>query len=221
MQTETKQLTLVEWCDEMHAKGHELALNWDGGGDSGWVFFTIDGEQTSNPYADKLLDHMYDTLDYGSWAGEFSAQGQALYNPETKAFAGVDHYSESNSLVWECKIEVKIPKELWFDRVQITIEDEGSATVDMIVLNGFKLPNHNQAEQDLQNELQDLIDEEMTAYGETDGAEEVEGVYDEITLTRDDMKLNGDYYVGTIKALTFTVRQEEPKDIMLEVSEIN
>ena len=78
-----KKLSVKEWCDQQVAEGKELTLRWEGGGDSGWVYFELDGSQVENEYTEKLVDYCYDVLDYGSWAGEFDATGEATYNPVT------------------------------------------------------------------------------------------------------------------------------------------
>lgn len=48
--------------------------------------FEIDGEKEDNEFTNTLVDLMYDELDYGSWAGEFSASGTAILQPRNKVF---------------------------------------------------------------------------------------------------------------------------------------
>mgnify|MGYP003335272251 CR=1 FL=1 len=45
---QTMKLSLIDWCDQQVADGHDLKLHWEGGGDSGWCYFTIDGENAEN-----------------------------------------------------------------------------------------------------------------------------------------------------------------------------
>ena len=84
--------TVLEWCKEQVAQGHELKICWEGGGDSGWCYFQIDGEEANNEYTDHLVNSMYSELDYGSWAGEFTATGEATFDPSENAFVGIDDY---------------------------------------------------------------------------------------------------------------------------------
>lgn len=79
------KMTVAQWCDEQVKNGHTLTLKWDGGNDSGWVYFELDGEELTNEYTEKLVDYCYSELDYGSWAGDFSANGEAEYDPKRKS----------------------------------------------------------------------------------------------------------------------------------------
>ena len=53
-----------------HAKksleGHELRLEWDGGGDEGWITLMIDDEECNEPEVEELRDLCSDQLGYGS-----------------------------------------------------------------------------------------------------------------------------------------------------------
>ena len=40
--------SIVQWCKDQADQGNELTMKWEGGGDSGWVYFEIDGESTDN-----------------------------------------------------------------------------------------------------------------------------------------------------------------------------
>ena len=111
--------SLVEYCDNLVKEGKELALNWEGGGDSGWVYFTVDGKEDDSDEIRRLIDACYEVLDYGSWAGEFSANGEATYNPKTKCFEGVDNYGEDTTETHRCKIDIVVPERLWFDSIEV------------------------------------------------------------------------------------------------------
>jgi len=102
--------SIVQWCKEQYEQGNELALVWDGGGDSGWCYFEMDGDTVENEYTEALVDHMYDTLNYGSWAGEFQANGRAIYDPETNSFEGTDYYGEDGNDVLEVDWTIRVPK---------------------------------------------------------------------------------------------------------------
>ena len=55
---------------------------------------------------------MDNELDYGSWAGDFSANGEAVYDSKEKAFVGTDYYSETESVPVKVSIPINIPKDL-------------------------------------------------------------------------------------------------------------
>lgn len=55
--------------------------DWDGGNDSGSVNLQ-DCEQLSEEVIAAIERAVYDRLDYGGWAGEFSSRGDVYYDPE-------------------------------------------------------------------------------------------------------------------------------------------
>ena len=135
---------VIKWCDEQSQNGNKVAICWEGGGDSGWVYMEVDGQQASSEEADWLVDRMCDILDYGSWAGEFNASGRATYDAETKVFEGDDIYSEDSSEEVELKedqiIKIKIPKRYFFEELRVEFDnilDGGSVTVTPVVRNGI------------------------------------------------------------------------------------
>jgi hypothetical protein len=138
---------IIDWCDKLHAEGKTLELLWEGGGDSGWVHMQIDGVEEDSDYSEKLISQMYDELDYGSWAGEFNAEGTATWDTNLKAFVGTDYYSETESFEHPYKIEIVIPEELWFDRFQYNVWDTSDENQDIAVEfqldNGFLSAKHD------------------------------------------------------------------------------
>jgi NADH:ubiquinone oxidoreductase subunit F (NADH-binding) len=102
---------IYAYLDELVDKGHEIVANWDGGNDSGMVYFTVDGNivnpESPFDYAifDRLEEMINDKLGYGSWAGDFHAYGEAQYDHKTHSFIGdnteeiIDYNSEDLSLV--------------------------------------------------------------------------------------------------------------------------
>ena len=47
-QSEETTMSILEWCNDMVAKGHQLSLVWDGGNDSGAVYFKIDDKEVGD-----------------------------------------------------------------------------------------------------------------------------------------------------------------------------
>lgn len=115
----------IDYYSALHLAGHEIQLEWNGGGDSGSVWLNLDRKtidvdfySTNLSLYDKihgfLIDKMYDELDYGSWAGEFSANGTAEFVIEEDfiGFKGTDFYSEDEFHSCNLNFKVKVPKEL-------------------------------------------------------------------------------------------------------------
>lgn len=177
---------LKEWADKLTAEGKELRMTWDGGGDSGWVDFLIDDKEPAEGIdadnAELLRDMCYSELDYGSWAGEFSATGEAVYNPEASAFVGTDYYSEDEQEDCNKQITVTIPSDIWFDRLDITVQDEEiNIQTDFIIRNGFNFPDKTQIEQNLTDDLESKFREAVDEFIKETG-HEYRSVWEEISL---------------------------------------
>lgn len=212
------------WAKEMHAKGHELRLGWDGGGDSGWVFFEIDGKQESTPETEFLVEWCYNVLDYGSWAGEFSASGEALYDPETEAFDGIDWYSseESCTINDEDAIIIKIPTDIKVDGLEINMETDDEApvtSIDIKVTNGFKTPAHTAAEEKIAEELEEQYNRVISNY--CTGERKFSAAWNNETFRTSDMTLSEDGKHWILKWDTASVTEwyEEDKNIVLNLTE--
>lgn len=209
---------VMAWADKMHAEGFELKMTWDGGGDSGWVDFECDKDnltEEDTAMIEILRDICYEELDYGSWAGEFSANGEAIYDPETKCFEGTDFYSEDDQVSVDCDIEVRIPKDLWFDRIEIMIQDEEAiVSTDIIVNNGFKIDRHTEAENAINESVSDQVDEIIN---KVEGYE-YRGMWEEITLNRSDFVIEGDEAVAHIHKIDVGIYRTEEKEIFINLN---
>lgn len=217
------KLSLIEWCDQQVAEGKELSIHWEGGGDSGWVYFQIDGKQIAdseeNSQIRELIDLMYDTLDYGSWAGEFTADGQAVYNPTEKAFVGTDYYGEDETDYHTCEIKISIPKDLWFDAVEYNIEgEEAVVEIAFIIRNGFLTDKHEAEAKRIMEELSDAVDAEISKYTSNPDSMDYQNVWQNIRIQRSEFIEEGDMLVYTIEELNMGVRTTEEKDVYLKLT---
>jgi hypothetical protein len=215
--------SIIQWCNEQHEQGKELKLVWDGGGDSGWVHFEIDGDSYDDEHTEKLVDYMYNQLDYGSWAGEFNASGDAIYDPEEQAFVGVDNYSETQTLSQEVNISVAIPKNLWFDELSIHIEADYDATPEVEVgfgiKNGFLTPQHDEVEKSLTKIIAEKVHQAVIDW-ENHTGHELENIWDDITLRFEDFEVVGDQLIAEIKHIDFRYPDGYDKEIYLNLKTI-
>lgn len=217
----SQNLTLVEWCDQQVANGHDIQIKWDGGGDSGWVYFEIDNQQVDNEYTERIIRFMDEHLDYGSWAGEFQASGQASYNPETKSFEGTDYYSEDESISWELNYEIRIPKRIWFDDLLFSAEgDEYSPSVDFrfFIKNGFLTPEHDEIIKKLDEEGSEAIDGAIEQF---EKEYKFRGVWDNTTISRADFREEGDDLVYVITHIDLGTYHGHDKDVVLDVTDVD
>lgn len=214
--------SLVQWCDEQVAQGKNIGIGWEGGGDSGWCYFTIDGRQVENtkqtPEMEELVDLMYDHLDYGSWAGEFNATGEAEYDPKQKAFVGTDYYSEDDTHYQECEIPIRVPKHLWFDSLEYNMESEEiDVQVAFIIRNGFLTQEHHDAADYIAESIAIDANEVVNKYTSQDNAQEYRSVWQNDRIQRSAFQEDGDFLVYTIEELNIGIEDSNEKLIYLEL----
>lgn len=224
MKTAQKQ-SLIEYLDALVAEGKEIKMAWEGGGDSGWCWFEIDGQQVSDAAQDShirsLLDYMYDELDYGSWAGEFSANGYAVYDPEQKAFVGTDYYSEDDTVSYDCDIIIRIPKSLWFDRFELQIEDE-DATVDSVfhVRNGFLTPEHDEFIEQFNEQFHKQVWAVIEKFMNDENQNEYRSMWEQYDLERSEFTEEGDYLIYHLENIGIGSTSTDDKHIFLELEHL-
>ena len=209
----------LEWCEEQHKLGKELKFTWDGGGDSGWVEFYVDSNPATGPQADKLIDDVYELLDYGSWAGEFSASGEAIYDDEKKAFIGTDTYQEIETRPYKADVHFSVPKDIWFDDIVIRIEgrvEEGTEiVVSFNVKNGFLTPKHRKLEETIALEIGEQVEEFIQNIPEDDN---YDNIWEELRITSNETKSKDEQNVNfVIETLNVGVAYTLEKEIYLEL----
>jgi hypothetical protein len=218
MEENSKVKSIIEWCNYEHENQGELKLVWEGGNDSGWAHFEIDDVQVDNEYTRALVDRVDNLLDYGSWAGDFNASGEAVYDPTTSTFVGVDYYNEDEIDVIDSDIVIYIPKALWFNSLIVECEVAGydeKCTVNarFIVKNGFLTDTHSVFCTALQEILESEFDHLFDRHGE------VRNCNDVWTLDRDNATDDGENLVFTIKQIEITVNDERENPIVLELDD--
>lgn len=223
--TKAEKQELIDYLDALVKEGKEVKLCWEGGGDSGWVWFEIDGDKVSERGNDKkieaLVDYMYDHLDYGSWAGEFSANGEASYNTEDKSFTGTDFYSEDHTLQHPSDIQIRIPKSLWFDRLEIQIQGE-EPDVDAVfhIKNGFLTNEHHDYISNFIKHLGKEIEEVINDFNKTQDLE-YRSIWEHYELNHSEFKEEEDYMVYNIESVGIGTYDTDEKSIYLNLEELS
>lgn len=222
---EEKQFTIqeiIDWCDKMSAEGKNPILKWEGGGDSGWVHMEDeDGHAIDCPEAECLINEMYDTLDYGSWAGEFSANGEAAYNTKTKMFEGTDYYSEQNRESCPSDVVVAIPAHIPFDSLSIETSEYDSMDINISfrVDNLFTHPDIKDLEIKLELELKHQIQSTIDSYI-NEANLEFSSYYNTYDISVSDFKKVGSELLYTIPELEFEVHETQEKNIVIDLKEL-
>ena len=211
---------ILDWCLKKTEEGSAVVLQWDGGGDSGWVHLEVDGSDSSDPEAEALVDMMYDKLDYGSWAGEFSASGEAPFDPETKMFQGTDYYTETDSTNANCKIEIRIPKHIHFDDLEIYTQDEEcNVNVTFGIRNGFDHPDTEALVKKLEEELSSQILE--AAKDDVEDEDDIDGFWETYQFFREsDFTEDGDDLVHTMEHITYSKRFTTENHVEINLEEL-
>lgn len=219
-----KKLTVKQWCDQQVEEGKELFLKWEGGNDSGYVHFEIDGETVENEYTEELVNYCYKELDYGSWAGDFDANGEAIYDPKTGSFSGIDYYRESSTVPVKLGTILTIPKDLWFERVEINIEDYNADSylnvdVKFIVNNGFTTENHETTAAELGKQFSSEITEAINTNLSED---DVRGIWfnESYTPATLDIDAKGNY-VLEIEDIDIGTYETDEKNVTIFINDEN
>ncbi|MBN8877762.1 MAG: hypothetical protein J0I32_09475 [Sphingobacteriales bacterium] len=219
-------LEMLRRCEELTRNGESLAITWNGGNDSGYHNIEINNQKINSPgeIDEVIIDLVAKQAGYGSFTGNFSTDGQVIYNPENKCFQGKDNYSESGWDEHSCEILIEIPQELWFDRLDIAIEqlyDENAfAEASFLVINGPYTPMHNSYQQSIQETIDDRV------------ATEVEKIVQEHTEIADTLEINTAFsinfnefqlekgkYIHKINSLDYSYQNRIVSDITISLND--
>lgn len=214
--------SIIDWCNEQVDNGNELTIKWEGGGDSGWVYFEIDGDTVENEYTDILVEYMEEHLNYGSWAGEFSSNGTAYYSKETQSFEGDDNYSEDDNDIMDPEIIISIPKNLWFDSFHLEAEcyydDFPSISASFVIKNGFLSEEHLNFCSNLEETLKEDFENISNNYQTSDGTE-FRGYSDSWIVDKSEMKEEDEMLILTIDKLQIQTIKNDDRAIVFELDE--
>lgn len=218
--SEAEKITRArQWCEAELAEGREVRIEWDGGNDSGCVNWR--GDSDENEITDFLVDAVYDELDYGSWAGDFSASGHMEYDSDQQAFVGTDYYSEDDYLDLDKKAVLLIPKKYYFDQIsyQVTDYDSGAdcnVEFTVNVTQGFidpELENELKLKADV---LKNFIDDQVKSLDL--GDREYLGIDSSESVNHDSLEVDGDYLVLELD-IYMRVESGEDRDVVLNLKD--
>ncbi|WP_316835032.1 hypothetical protein [Pedobacter nutrimenti] len=216
----TKIHAIQAYCDELTRDGQELSVTWEGGNDSGWLTLKLDGIEKENltEIEHDLLHFVGEELGYGSFAGDFSTDGEAVYNRDTKCFIGEDTYSESEQGLQECAIELSLPEQVWFDTLMIQVEvqdgyDVPEANLTLQILNGPYPEHFDKIKSKIENYLQ-----EMFALA-TNHIEAFGGLWETFLISRQDFQTHDGSLKGYINQFNYSYNTTDVKDIYIPFSE--
>lgn len=205
-----KKVTLRQKLDALAAEGKEIKVTWDGGNDSGSYTAYVGGKELGygDSLGDAIVDLVGDEIDYGSWAGDYYADGEVCYDADEGAFIGEGKEVTTEYDTSDVSIELRIPKALNFE--SITIDTEGGSQHDEVrcsfrfsISNGPVFEEHVNLQTEWEEKIQTLLTD--FAYTVELGEDsEVEGMYNDWIIGRDHMTEDGDDLVFTIEDVGFS-----------------
>jgi hypothetical protein len=210
----------------MAAEGKKIKVTWEGGNDSGGYSLFVDEVEVNygDAFFDEVVDFISDTIDYGSWAGDYSADGVVYYKADEGAFIGEGKETESDSgCLEDISIEIRLPKALNFDSFEIITQgthcwEELSTDCKFIISNGPVFPEHVQIENDMNN----YVMESITHILETDEAckdEEIGWVSNDWFISREEFEEDGDELVYVIDNIYFNYNNTKYQSHHITINE--
>lgn len=221
-----------DYYSALHIAGHKIELEWNGGGDSGEVWININEKRIDIPWDSSkqnfqekihyhVIDSMYDHLDYGSWAGEFSASGTAefVHDGDFIGFRGTDYYSEEEGHTGVINLEIRIPaawlteemKTVWVD-----ISDGYDGSPPMVTLYATEKESGKHVEfpaefsknvEALENEISELINNKMTEWNATN-------VYETENMNIEDLTKD---LVITLETINYYTMEDSEKYVEIDL----
>lgn len=151
----------------------EIKVTWEGGNDDGSFYLFVDDKEITVDYDKKngtydLVDFIADEIGYGSFAGNFSVNGDVTYDVEQRAFIGEDDCEILEDYTYKFKKPLVFPilKELWFDNVLVDISGYSGdidISVRLSISNGPVFQEHMDFESNavkvIKKEIDTLFDE--------------------------------------------------------------
>lgn len=215
---------IIKYLNELSKQGKEIQIKWEGGNDSGWIYLEIDSVEDNSEEAETLSEYMNNLLDYGSWTGDFNADGYATYNPKTKCFEGENSYSEYEEDLAKADITIKIPDHLWFDRLILEIEcsydEKPDISFNLDVIDGFKLNTHETFEKKMEIKLIDDVEKMIENHNDNNEDRSIDRIFTLELINKDQFQHIDGHFVYTIDKLDVSVRTVQTSDIVLDINNL-
>lgn len=220
-----KYKNLKQQLDSLAAEGKEIKVTWDGGNDSGSFNVFINDKELSwtDELSKAIIDAIESEIDYGSWAGDFYADGEVYYSATEGAFVGEGKEVTTEYDTADITFEIRIPKALNFDR--ITIDTEGGSEYDelrcqfrLIVNNGPVFEEHVNLEEHWKDKIETMFrdfSDDLQLKADTN----VEGMYNDWIIQRDEMIEDGDDLVHTIDDVGYSYGDTRYQQRTVNISE--
>lgn len=151
--------TALAYCRELTKNGEKLAMIWDGGNDEGYINIFLNDQclsETDDVQLHRLHIYLENNLGYGSFAGNFFAEGRCEFDHEDGCFIGTGTYTEEKADTEFCDFELQVPSDFWFDAIQVSIQgryETPTVEIDFEIRNGPTPTSYDQWRKRLQTQL--------------------------------------------------------------------
>jgi hypothetical protein len=206
--------TLIAYSDHLTSDGKKLSIAWNGGGDSGEFDFKIDDvvKIELTELDEQIVKLIARKIGYGNFAGDFDVSGEVFYDPIEKCFTGNDYLYTDGEDVHKCNIEVLLPQDLWFDELQIHLEDRGNcltAHLSLIVNNGPYPEDFQKIAPRIEQQIAQTLKSELTEI------EEYAGVWYNINFLREDFIKKGSLLSCSIHEIDYSTTKVEHTELRI------
>lgn len=211
---------MIRYCDDLTKNGDKLSVTWDGGNDSGWFEMKLNDQpiQETSAITESIVQFLDDYLGYGSFAGDFTTNGEIVYSNETKCFEGHDDYSESDNANKECSIEIRISKEIWFDRLELQVESDyesiQNTSARLVVMNGPRSQKHHASESQIELKVREDFLSEIE-----DVEQEISGIWEQFSIAYGDFREESNEMVYTIPEFTYNFYTNDYKEVSISLTD--
>ena len=201
----------------------EIRVTWEGGNDEGSFSLFVDEKEVEVLWNNKddsyeLVDYIADEIGYGSFAGDYNANGEVIYDVEMGAFVGYDDCEMLQDYTYKFKkpLVFSILKELWFDSVLVDISgysEDMDISVRLSISNGPVFQEHMDFESNAVKIIEKEVDHQI--FNDID---EVRDVWFSQEYGRDNLSVDIDgNFLLALTEVSYNKYVGEVKDIVIQL----
>ena len=201
----------------------EIRVTWEGGNDEGSFSLFVDEKEVEVLWNNKddsyeLVDYIADEIGYGSFAGDYNANGEVIYDVEMGAFVGYDDCEMLQDSTYKFKkpLVFSILKELWFDSVLVDISgysEDMDISVRLSISNGPVFEEHMDFESNAVKIIEKEVDHQI--FNDID---EVRDVWFSQEYGRDNLSVDIDgNFLLALTEVSYHKYVGEVKDIVIQL----
>ena len=213
-----KRKAILTLCDRLTVEGKQLSVYWQGGNDSGWLRLKLGDADVDQPseMENDIIKFVAFSLGYHSFDGNFSSQGEVVYDRVRKTFSGTEHYACTDGGIVPLAFTVCLPENIWFDHLAFTINVDDQIApiecdIELRVNNGPFPENFDIIVATLVKQLRAAIAERI------DDIEDFSSMWEFIVIPRTDFQIHNGQLSYLIEELNYTLDFRQLKEISFSI----